>query len=94
MAKKLKQLAKNLGEIQPPTERRRWVRNSELAKYLGVSKMTIWRFKHDLGFDFPPAAVINRIEFNDLDKVDAWMEARVQSEEEVVSDDKRSRPPT
>ena len=31
------------------------------------------------GFDFPVAAVINNIEFNDLDKVDAWMEARVKS---------------
>ena len=69
----------NLGEIQPLAERRRWVRNGELAKYLGVSKMTIWRFKHVPGFDFPPAAVINNIEFNDLDKVDAWMEARIPS---------------
>ena len=70
----------NLGEIQPLAERRRWVRNGELAKYLGVSKMTIWRFKHVPGFDFPPAAVINNIEFNDLDRVDAWMEARVPSD--------------
>jgi len=79
MARKPKQLANNLGEIQPLAERRRWVRNGELAKYLGVSKMTVWRFKHVPGFDFPPAAVINNIEFNDLDKVDAWMEARVKS---------------
>ena len=49
------------------------------AKYLGVSKMTLWWFKHVAGFDFPVAAVINNIEFNDLDKVDAWMEARVPS---------------
>jgi predicted DNA-binding transcriptional regulator AlpA len=69
----------NGSEIQPFAERRRWVRNGELAKYLGVSKMTIWRFKHVPGFDFPPAAVINNIEFNDLDKVDAWMEARIPS---------------
>jgi predicted DNA-binding transcriptional regulator AlpA len=45
----------NAGEIQPLAERRRWVRNGELAKYLGVSKMTIWRLKHVPGFDFPPA---------------------------------------
>ena len=68
-------MANNLGEIQPLAERRRWVRNGEL----GVSKMTVWRFKHVPGFDFPPAAVINNIEFNDLDKVDAWMKARVRS---------------
>jgi hypothetical protein len=79
VSRKLRQLAKNFGEIQPPGDRRRWVRNGELAKYLGVSKMTIWRFKHVPGFNFPPAAVINNIEFNDLDKVDAWMEARIPS---------------
>jgi predicted DNA-binding transcriptional regulator AlpA len=75
---KTKQLSKNLTAIQVTEQRRRWVRNGELAKYLGVSKMTIWRFKHEPGFDFPPAAKINNVEFNDLDEVDAWMEARVQ----------------
>ena len=78
MASKPKQLANKFGEIQPPAERRRWVRNGELAKYLGVSKMYVWRLKHNPSFNFPPAAVINAIEFNDLDKVDAWMESRVE----------------
>jgi hypothetical protein len=53
------------------------VRNGELAKYLGVSKMYVWRLKNQPGHNFPPAAVINNVEFNDLDAVDAWMEARV-----------------
>ena len=75
---KTKQLSKNLTAIQVTEERRRWARNGELAKYLGVSKMTIWRYKHEPSYDFPPAAKINNIEFNDLDKVDLWMEARVQ----------------
>jgi hypothetical protein len=75
-----KKLSENAEAMEPPGRvTRRWVRNGELARYLGVSKMTIWRFKHVPGFDFPPAAVINNIEFNDLDKVDAWMEARVPS---------------
>jgi hypothetical protein len=43
------------------------------------ARWTIWRFKRVSGFDFPAAAVINNIEFNNLDKVDAWMEARVKS---------------
>jgi predicted DNA-binding transcriptional regulator AlpA len=76
MAGKPKQPVKNIAAIEP-TAKRRWVRNSELAKYLGISKMTLWRFKRDKSFNFPSAAVINAIEFNDLDKVDAWMEARV-----------------
>jgi len=50
---------------------------SELAKYLNVSEMTLWRWKNDPGYDFPAAAKINSMEFNDLDKVDAWMEARI-----------------
>ena len=48
--------------------------------YLGVSKMTVWRLKHDEKYkkhNFPPASEINDLEFNDLDKIDAWMEARV-----------------
>jgi predicted DNA-binding transcriptional regulator AlpA len=74
-----KKLSKNPDALTVSTEqRRRWVRNGELAKYLGVSKMTVWRLKHQAGYAFPPAAAINGIEFNDLDKVDAWMEARVQ----------------
>jgi predicted DNA-binding transcriptional regulator AlpA len=64
-----------------PTAQRRWVRNGELAKYLGVSKMTLWRFKRDPSYDFPPAAKINDIEWNDLTKVDAWMEARVLAQQ-------------
>jgi hypothetical protein len=67
-------------ENGPGAPKRRWVRNGELAKYLGVSKMYVWRLKHDpklKHFDFPSASVINTIEFNDLDKIDAWMEAHV-----------------
>jgi predicted DNA-binding transcriptional regulator AlpA len=78
VAKKLK-LSKNSAALddqqQPP--RRRWVRNFELARYLGVSKMTVWRLKHDKKYNFPAASEINDLEFNDLDKVDKWMEARV-----------------
>jgi len=61
-------------------ERGRWVRNGGLADYLNVSKMTLWRWKRDPSLGFPAAAVINDIEFNNLDKVDAWMESRVQTQ--------------
>lgn len=71
-------LTKNAEALKPSGGRlRRWARNSELAEYLGISKMTLWRFKHNQKFKLPPAAVINNIEFNDLDKIDKWMEARV-----------------
>lgn len=80
MPQKLK-LSKNaaaLEQHQPP--RRRWVRNYELALYLGISKMTVWRLKHDKKYEkhnFPPASEFNGLEFNDLNAIDKWMEARV-----------------
>jgi predicted DNA-binding transcriptional regulator AlpA len=55
----------------------RWVRNGKLAQYVGVSNMTIWRWKRDPELNFPAASEINGIEFNDLDAVDAWMRERL-----------------
>jgi transcriptional regulator with XRE-family HTH domain len=49
----------------------RWARNAQLAKYAGVSSMTVWRWKKLP--DFPKAAVINGIEYRDLDAFDNWM---------------------
>ncbi len=49
----------------------RWARNAQLAKYAGVSAMTVWRWKRMP--DFPSAAVVNGIEYRDLDAFDSWM---------------------
>jgi hypothetical protein len=62
-------------------DNRRWAKNGETAKYLNVSNMTLWRWKHKPGYNFPAAAKIDVMEFNDLDKVDAWMEAYIQARE-------------
>ena len=32
---------------------RRWARNFELAKYLNISEMTLWRRKNEDGYDSP-----------------------------------------
>jgi predicted DNA-binding transcriptional regulator AlpA len=53
----------------------RWARNAQLAKYAGVSAMTVWRWKQMP--DFPSAAVIGGTEYNDLDAFDAWMASHV-----------------
>jgi hypothetical protein len=53
------------------SHKNRWARNAQLAKYAGVSTMTVWRWKKLP--DFPPAAVVNGIEYNDLDAFDTWM---------------------
>jgi hypothetical protein len=54
----------------------RWARNKRTSEYLCVSVMTLWRWKRDPKLNFPPAAVINGIEHNDLDAVDEWMHSR------------------
>jgi hypothetical protein len=66
----------------PSTGRSRWVRNGRLAQYLGVSNMTLWRWKRDPTLNFPAASEINGIEFNDLDVIDEWMRTRTRSKRE------------
>ena len=58
-------------------ETKRWARNGQLAEYLNVTKMTIWRWQRDPDLAFPQPAVINAINYTDLDQVDEWMKARV-----------------
>ena len=51
----------------------RWAPNAQLAKHAGVSTMTVWRWKQMPAF--PPPAVVNGIEYRDLDAFDSWMSA-------------------
>lgn len=55
----------------------RWTRNKPTARYLNASDMTLWRWKRDPELNFPPAAVINGVEYNDLNLVDSWIRSRV-----------------
>ena len=65
----------------------RWARNAALARYLNVSDMTIWRWKKNRKLNFPAPAVINGIEYNNLDAVDAFMKAHtvVRTVEEAAA---------
>ena len=54
----------------------RFVRNAALARYIGVSPMTIYR---DPALDVPPALVIRGIEHNEVSKWEAWLRARAVS---------------
>lgn len=56
---------------------RRWVRNKDLAEYLGVTVMSLWRWKRNPTLNFPLASDINGIEYNDLDAVEQWIRSRV-----------------
>jgi predicted DNA-binding transcriptional regulator AlpA len=54
----------------------RWVRNAQLARHLGCSVMTIWRWQRDSRLNFPKPTIINGIARTDLNEVDAWMRER------------------
>jgi hypothetical protein len=56
-----------------------WLRNKQLAARAGVSEMTLWRWKQQE--DFPPAAVINGIEYNNVPRFDRWMQKHQASTE-------------
>jgi len=55
----------------PPTPR--LVGNAALARYLGVTPMTIWRWKRQPDLHFPPTIVINGVSYNSLNEIDAWL---------------------
>jgi len=55
----------------------RFLRNAQLAKFLGVAPMTIWRFQRDPKLNFPKPARINNIDYTSIDEVQAWLKARV-----------------
>ena len=67
-------------------DQRRWARNKTLAEHLGTTTMTIWRWRRKPELDFPKPSVINGVEYNDLDEVDAWMKKKVvdRAEKEVA----------
>jgi hypothetical protein len=74
-------ITKHMANNAPTTVGARWCRNGKTAKYLGVSVMTLWRWKHNPTLNFPCAAVINGTEHNDLNLVDAWMRDHVEQKE-------------
>jgi predicted DNA-binding transcriptional regulator AlpA len=60
-----------------PQREQRWARDSELAKYLGVSIMAIWRWQRDPDMKFPrPCRLGIKLEVTDLDEIDAWLRSR------------------
>jgi len=56
--------------------RTRFANNRDTAKYLGVSEMTLWRYKKQIS-GFPQPAIINGTERNDLDAIDAYYAAQI-----------------
>src|SRR5258708_4032323 len=55
----------------------RWLRNVDLAEYLNVSDMCIWRWQRDPALRFPQPTRINNISYTDKQEIDSWMRGRV-----------------
>jgi hypothetical protein len=66
----------NQSLLRPKRETKRWARNAQTARYLGVSDMTLWRWKRDADLKFPTASTIRNVEYNDLDQIDEWMRSQ------------------
>jgi len=68
---------------QPATQNQstgpRWARNAELARYLGISEMSLWRWQRDPKLGFPQPTRINGISYTDREAIDEWMRCRVTS---------------
>lgn len=58
-------------------EEMRYLRNFELAEYLGITTMCLWRWQHDAVLGFPQPTRINNISYTDKQAVDGWMRGRV-----------------
>jgi predicted DNA-binding transcriptional regulator AlpA len=54
-----------------------WRRNGQVARYLGVTKMTLWRWQQNPQLEFPQPSMINGIAYTRIDEVETWMKARV-----------------
>jgi predicted DNA-binding transcriptional regulator AlpA len=61
--------------IHVTPQRARWAKAGDLAKHIGVSKMTLWRFRNDNALRFPNPSVVGGIALFDVDEVDQWMAA-------------------
>ena len=62
-----------------PITGRRIARNAELARYLHISEMTLWRWQHDALLAFPLGFEVNGKRRTDLDDVDRWTRTRAVS---------------
>jgi predicted DNA-binding transcriptional regulator AlpA len=55
----------------------RFARGVELCRYFGITKMCLWKWRHDPDLHFPAPVVIRGTPFFDMDEIDRWTKERV-----------------
>ena len=64
---------------------KRLIPNSRLPKRYSVTRETVYRWKHDERVNFPkPVAVINGIEYFDVDELDEYDQATLAGRSETA----------
>jgi predicted DNA-binding transcriptional regulator AlpA len=49
------------------------IRQQEVLKVLGVTQMTLWRWRNDPKLDFPSPIVVRRRNYYDREELDSWL---------------------
>jgi predicted DNA-binding transcriptional regulator AlpA len=50
-----------------------WLAGAQLAKFLSVTTMTIWRWERDPKLEFPQPTIIRDRKYWNRDDINAWM---------------------
>ena len=65
--------------IRGPPEEIELISGPKLRAKLGISAVTLWRWRHDEGMDFPAAKLINGRTYFPWAKVVAWLERQQEA---------------
>ena len=68
-----------------PAPPQKYLRNRPLSKYIGVSEMTLRRWKANPRLKTPKAMIVNGISYNDLAAWDRWLRKRAVSRAEEAA---------
>jgi predicted DNA-binding transcriptional regulator AlpA len=77
---RISQEPKAMSKVLSPSREaghQRFANVKDVAKYLGVTPMCLWRWRRNPELGFPQATEIGRTPRYDLNEIDQWMKQRV-----------------
>jgi predicted DNA-binding transcriptional regulator AlpA len=63
--------------VQQIDVNQRWLKGTEAAALLGITKMCLWRWERDKKLGFPQPSRVKSRPYYDRQAIDRWMLARV-----------------